>query len=88
MKEPGTAPMRDTSHERNIVDVFMKHRTGEGSLLNSLFSEVLIDFAHKEHVLHKIAAQGVIPVKTGIQNLLSSEFLWTPAFAGETNQFK
>ena len=28
----------------------------------------------------------VIPVKTGIQKVLKSQFLWAPAFAGATNQ--
>jgi hypothetical protein len=36
--------------------------------------------------MHRITNKAVIPVKTGIQNILKSQFLWAPAFAGATNQ--
>jgi hypothetical protein len=45
-----------------------------------------IDLAHKEHPLFEIIKKVVIPVKTGIQKALKSQFLWAPAFAGATNQ--
>jgi hypothetical protein len=46
-----------------------------------------IDFAHKKNLLLKITDKAVIPVETGIQKVSKSQFLWTPALAGVTNQF-
>jgi hypothetical protein len=58
------------------------------------FEKVPIDFTHKEDPLLKTTDKAVIPVETryesiptGIQKVLGSQFLRTPAFAGVTNQF-
>jgi hypothetical protein len=47
---------------------------------------MFIDFAHEEDAVLKITDKAVIPVETGIQKVLKSQFLWTLAFAGVTNQ--